>query len=685
MAIKNLLSLFKRIVFKDKDITRCVSLIKSSGKFDKQFYLSQQPGVNFEHLSEKNVIRHYLEVGERNGLNPSGVFSTSWYLSQYPDVADSGMSPLVHFILFGEKEGRFSSESMYLRSASFLKTQITDLTTEYLWGGYSVQSLKALRKLYNDETLSHEIRFLAAWHAARWYYFNHQYEQALRLSKLVQRLDNEYALNITAVLMHAFLFFKLNDIQAARTSCIRYLECNPSDPNILLTMSNLEHSAENKLKWINKIFSNNGLSLLSAGEGKQELSFASIECQSEEVVSGRLVSVIMPTYNAGKRVLVAIRSLINQSWSNIEIIVVDDCSTDDTVDHIKQHYSNDSRVKLVQQPQNGGAYKARNSGLKFARGDFITTHDSDDWSHPQKVALQVEYLDMNPEVMGVATHWVRATDNVEFQHNWRLNTSLIHWSHSSFLFRRTVVKDMGGWDPVVVGGDTEFIWRVQARYGQQAFHKIHGNIPLAFALDDDSSLTRNKATHIRTMHNGLRHVYRNSGKWWHKVSQEVKLEDNARLRAFPAPKPMRIKGGINLRLHMLFIGDFRENSITNNNKQLIEVYASQGISVGLYHIPEYAKPVSPLSDSFFELAEKFSLELCVFGMEVDTEYAVLLQPGMLQNLPEDKVKLNARKCFIPYEFCHNDSNYKQLFNALESDTLHRLSDDLLAELKPKVR
>ena len=53
MAIKNLLSLFKRIVFKDKDITRCVSLIKSSGKFDKQFYLSQQPGVNFEHLSEK--------------------------------------------------------------------------------------------------------------------------------------------------------------------------------------------------------------------------------------------------------------------------------------------------------------------------------------------------------------------------------------------------------------------------------------------------------------------------------------------------------------------------------------------------------------------------------------------------------------------------------------------------------
>ena len=96
-----------------------------------------------------------------------------------------------------------------------------------------------------------------------------------------------------------------------------------------------------------------------------------------------LVSIIMPTYNREKTIKRAIDSLINQTYQNIEIIIVDDGSSDNTVSIINQY--KDKRIKLFVLKENMGANYARNLGLKEAKGEFITFQDSDDEAHLDKV------------------------------------------------------------------------------------------------------------------------------------------------------------------------------------------------------------------------------------------------------------------------------------------------------------
>ena len=108
-----------------------------------------------------------------------------------------------------------------------------------------------------------------------------------------------------------------------------------------------------------------------------------------------LVSIIIPCYNAEKTISVAISSLLEQTYPKIEVIVVDDASSDGSKDVVEGFCEKDSRVKYLQLKDNKGAYVARNSGLKLSKGQFVTTHDADDWSHPQKIEKQLQALKEN--------------------------------------------------------------------------------------------------------------------------------------------------------------------------------------------------------------------------------------------------------------------------------------------------
>lgn len=103
-----------------------------------------------------------------------------------------------------------------------------------------------------------------------------------------------------------------------------------------------------------------------------------------------LVSVIMPTYNRGFLIKNSIDSVLNQTYSNIEIIVVDDCSTDNTEDVVKS--INDKRVKYFKLDKNSGANFARNYGIDKSIGDFVTFIDSDDIYELNKIELQLEMI-----------------------------------------------------------------------------------------------------------------------------------------------------------------------------------------------------------------------------------------------------------------------------------------------------
>ena len=106
-------------------------------------------------------------------------------------------------------------------------------------------------------------------------------------------------------------------------------------------------------------------------------------------MSTPLVSVVIPVYEGARFISQTIASVLGQSWSNLEVIVVDDGSTDDSVARIRAF--KDARLSLIETP-NGGPCKARNLGWLRSRGDFIQFLDHDDLLHPRKIEIQMRRL-----------------------------------------------------------------------------------------------------------------------------------------------------------------------------------------------------------------------------------------------------------------------------------------------------
>lgn len=104
-----------------------------------------------------------------------------------------------------------------------------------------------------------------------------------------------------------------------------------------------------------------------------------------------LVSVIIPTYNREKTIVRAAKSVLNQTYKNIELLIVDDCSTDNTEKVVKE--IGDSRIRFFKQDENQGACVARNRGIDEARGVFIGFQDSDDEWMPKKLEVQLKRME----------------------------------------------------------------------------------------------------------------------------------------------------------------------------------------------------------------------------------------------------------------------------------------------------
>jgi len=189
-----------------------------------------------------------------------------------------------------------------------------------------------------------------------------------------------------------------------------------------------------------------------------------------------LVSVVIPTYNRRDIVGRAIDSALAQSYRNLEVIVVDDGSTDGTEAALHDLYG--ERIRVVRQ-ENRGVSAARNHGMRLARGDFIALLDSDDQWHTDKIGKQVDFLAGHPGIGMVMTDVRRVEpDGSEIDVFRRrdvlpvdgdvlrhvvMNPALVP---ASILLRREVVDRVGGFDESLrTAEDIDFHLRVAAAFG----------------------------------------------------------------------------------------------------------------------------------------------------------------------------------------------------------------------------
>ena len=107
-----------------------------------------------------------------------------------------------------------------------------------------------------------------------------------------------------------------------------------------------------------------------------------------------LVSIIMPSYNTGKYIAETIRSVLAQTYANWELIIVDDCSSDNT-DAVARQFLSDERIRYIKNEKNGGAALSRNRALREAKGKWIAFLDSDDLWESDKLQKQIAFMKDN--------------------------------------------------------------------------------------------------------------------------------------------------------------------------------------------------------------------------------------------------------------------------------------------------
>jgi len=164
------------------------------------------------------------------------------------------------------------------------------------------------------------------------------------------------------------------------------------------------------------------------------------------------VTVVMSVYNGARYVRQAIDSILNQTFTDLELIVVNDGSTDDTA-RILASYT-DERLVLLENESNIGLTRSLNKALRIARGEYIARQDADDFSLPERLARQVAYLEAHPRTgfMGTTAIWIDETGKtLQVWHQPTTNPEIqerLLWycplMHGSVMMRRRALAEVGG-------------------------------------------------------------------------------------------------------------------------------------------------------------------------------------------------------------------------------------------------
>ena len=199
------------------------------------------------------------------------------------------------------------------------------------------------------------------------------------------------------------------------------------------------------------------------------------------------ISVILCAWNAAEFLPVALASILGQTYPNLEIIAIDDGSTDGTLGVLEQWLGDWPAAVIIHQAANRGTYACRNEGLARATGDYVTFHDADDWSGPEKIERQWQAIASKRNALASSSDWFRMDSRSGLCFTRRV-FPLRRWNCSSFMFHRgKALEALGFYDAVRTGADSEYVARFEAVFGPHCHVRVR--LPLSIGLEHSASLT----------------------------------------------------------------------------------------------------------------------------------------------------------------------------------------------------
>lgn len=262
-----------------------------------------------------------------------------------------------------------------------------------------------------------------------------------------------------------------------------------------------------------------------------------------QLADGPLISVIMPAYNTERTLEFAAQSILSQTWRRLELIIVNDASSDSTQEIAERLKQLDSRVHVLCNPCNVGPYVSKNAALHIAKGDYIACHDADDWAHPERFERHLRMMsDCQPRTPATLFGMLRIDESGRYTRFAKVGTNsfdgALATAYVSCIFETQFLRTvLGHWDDVRFAADSEIIGRAEAALG----HALPRLRCLGmFCLDTPTGLT-NHGQNGCNYSQGLsptRFEYREAFRCWHaeQVKSNSAFIDFPQMsRKFPCP------------------------------------------------------------------------------------------------------------------------------------------------------
>ena len=382
--------------------------------------------------------------------------------------------------------------------------------------------------------------------------------------------------------------------------------------DFLLAAIAYEAEPENWFPKFRKLFGGIGADLRPLKPAKDAFRLLDSQVPANSVSGDSLVSVIMTTFKPNEDAEHAINSILNQTYGNFELIIVDDGSGSEYHELLKRYQAKDERIRLVLLEKNMGTYGARNIGWLHANGRYLTGQDSDDWSHPRRLELQVRDLDSNPQRSGNWCQGIRVNEHLQLDirdGNFPLRTGDRSVAVSMMIRHSPTFLRLGFFDGVRKAADTEYVQRMKAVFGQDSFGEIAEVLYVIQARYDSLSRT----DFAPDWKHPNRQIYATVYSRWHrKISsgkESAYFMELENVRKFPAPFAFTPAARSNAvrDFDLVFLGDWYSES-TRQTWLLNQVRGAiaSGKKVGFAHVDglfkKHARQGKP-SNALLELYE----------------------------------------------------------------------------------
>lgn len=490
--------------------------------------------------------------------------------------------------------------------------------------GFRNRALEEMISWYATEKDGY-VKRLLAWELTLWYVNQHtekDAQDALQYIETAKQGEKDSNQLRRIAIIEAECYLALQDKLTAQSVLQTALE-RDKHPDIYLAMANVEESFTERLAWINQAYTHYNLHPITFSN-LNEPTYDDMHMKkiTQPSFEDEKVSVILPVFKAETGLAVAVESILSQTWNNLEVLIVDDCSPDNTYEVMKQFAEKNERIKIFQTPQNSGPYVARNIALQAATGEFITVNDADDWSHEKKIEQQVRHLIAEPNIIANTSEHARLTEDLYL---YRRGTpgKYIFPNMSSTMFRRKpVMEKMGYWHNVRFAADGEFKRRLLKVFGADSFVDLPTG-PLSLPRQAVASLTSSSAFGYNGFFMGVRKEYVESLDHYHQQAQNLYYGFPEEKRPFPVPEPMwpeREEKSDGIRhFDIVIAADFREKMNTMSILRKICDKQSDA-KIGLVQLYQFDldKPLH-VAPEIRDMIDGEGIQMLVYGEKVNTE------------------------------------------------------------------